>query len=101
MLGGLVRGDKCRCDAHASTAAIDTVTAALARPVAAVLFTGDTSSAVRNLERDCALRVVSKPMNADEMLNLLQELLRQGPRLPLPTRENSANLCTPLTGSRR
>jgi two-component system, sensor histidine kinase len=40
----------------------------------AVLITGDTSSAMRDLERDAHLRLVSKPINADELLEILQAL---------------------------
>ena len=41
----------------------------------AVLVTGDTSSVVRELRRDANLRITSKPINADEMLALIRELL--------------------------
>jgi hypothetical protein len=41
----------------------------------AVLITGDTSSAVRDLRRDHRLRVASKPINADELLTMLKALL--------------------------
>jgi len=41
----------------------------------AVLMTGDTSSAVRELPRDTYLRVASKPIKAEELLTLLRELL--------------------------
>jgi PAS domain S-box-containing protein len=47
----------------------------LNRGTAAVLVTGDTSSAVRELGRDAQLRITSKPINADEMLALIKELL--------------------------
>ncbi|HKZ74883.1 MAG TPA: ATP-binding protein [Steroidobacteraceae bacterium] len=47
----------------------------LAPDLRAVLITGDTSSAVRDLERDDHLRVASKPINADELLSLLRELV--------------------------
>ncbi len=40
----------------------------------AVLVTGDTSSAVRELACDARLRIASKPMNADDLLTLLDEL---------------------------
>lgn len=40
----------------------------------AVLITGDTSSAMRDLERDAHLRLVSKPINADELLEILRAL---------------------------
>lgn len=41
----------------------------------AVLMTGDTSSAVRDLPRDACLRVANKPINAEELLTLLRVLL--------------------------
>jgi two-component system, sensor histidine kinase len=41
----------------------------------AVLITGDTSSAIKQLPRDPCLRVASKPVIAEELLTLLRELL--------------------------
>lgn len=41
----------------------------------AVLVTGDTSSAVHDLESDSKLRVASKPINPDQLLALLSELV--------------------------
>jgi len=41
----------------------------------AVLMTGDTSTAVRELPRDAYLRVASKPIKAEELLTLLRALL--------------------------
>jgi PAS domain S-box-containing protein len=41
----------------------------------AILVTGDTSSAIRDLQRDENLRITSKPINADELLSLIQSLL--------------------------
>jgi hypothetical protein len=40
-----------------------------------VLVTGDTSSAIRHLQRDEGLSVISKPINSDELAQLLQRLL--------------------------
>jgi hypothetical protein len=40
-----------------------------------VIVTGDTSSAVRELKHDERVRMASKPINADELLTLLRELL--------------------------
>jgi PAS domain S-box-containing protein len=55
------------------------VIAAVRRQLAAnlrtVLITGDTSSAVRELQHDERLRTTSKPINADQLLSLLRELL--------------------------
>jgi two-component system CheB/CheR fusion protein len=41
----------------------------------AVLMTGDTSAAVRDLPRDTCLRVASKPIKAEELLTLLRALI--------------------------
>jgi len=54
---------------------IAAVREALGRPLKAVLMTGDTSSAIRMLPPDPGTRVASKPVNADELLRLLRELL--------------------------
>jgi PAS domain S-box-containing protein len=48
---------------------------AAGQPLKAVLITGDTSSAIKGLSGDPGLRVTSKPVKADELLSLLQELL--------------------------
>ncbi len=42
----------------------------------AVLVTGDTSPAVRELPGDARLRITSKPINSDELLSLVQGLLQ-------------------------
>lgn len=47
----------------------------LGRPLKAVLITGDTSSAVRDLTVDELVRVASKPIKADELLAMIRELL--------------------------
>jgi PAS domain S-box-containing protein len=41
----------------------------------AILVTGDTSSAIRELEGDANLRITSKPINSDELLDLVRTLL--------------------------
>ena len=41
----------------------------------AVLVTGDTSSAIRELSSDVHLRLASKPVNAEELLGILTSLL--------------------------
>jgi CheY-like chemotaxis protein len=61
------------------TEVIASVRNILNRSTAAVLVTGDTSSAVRELGRDAQLRITSKPINADEMLALIKELLAAAP----------------------
>lgn len=57
----------------------DVIAAARARlgsDLRAILVTGDTSSAIADLHRDEHLRVTCKPINADELLGLIQTLLR-------------------------
>jgi len=49
----------------------------LGRPLKAVLITGDTSSAMRDLAVDDRVRVASKPIKADELLAMMRELLNQ------------------------
>jgi PAS domain S-box-containing protein len=41
----------------------------------AILVTGDTSSAVREMQGDANLRITSKPINSDELLALMKSLL--------------------------
>lgn len=48
---------------------------ALNRPLKAVLMTGDTSSAIKELSTDPLMRVASKPVNAEQLLSLLRALL--------------------------
>jgi PAS domain S-box-containing protein len=60
------------------TRGTDVIAAARARFGAdfrAILVTGDTSSAIAGLQRDERLRVTSKPINADELLGMIQALL--------------------------
>jgi two-component system, sensor histidine kinase len=47
----------------------------LQRAVSAVLMTGDTSTAMREVPLDLDVRVASKPIKAEELLGLLKELL--------------------------
>lgn len=47
----------------------------LGRPLKAILMTGDTSSAVQGADDDRELRRARKPINANELLTLLQELV--------------------------
>ena len=62
-------------EGQTGTQAIASLRLALHRPLKAVLMTGDTSSAVRDLPRDALLRTVSKPVNADELLSIIEALL--------------------------
>ena len=45
------------------------------RPLKAVLMTGDTSSAIKELPADPLVSVVNKPINADELLAILRALV--------------------------
>lgn len=51
----------------------------LARNIPAILVTGDTSSAIRKLPSDRRLRLASKPIDAEELLTLMDELLHAPP----------------------
>lgn len=44
-------------------------------PINAVLITGDTSLSVKEMVADAHLRIASKPIKADELLALMQELM--------------------------
>jgi two-component system, sensor histidine kinase len=57
------------------TQVISSIRQRLGRPLKAVLMTGDTSSAVKELQRDERLRLASKPIKAEELLSLLESLL--------------------------
>jgi two-component system, sensor histidine kinase len=48
---------------------------ALGPTLKAILVTGDTSSAIRELSGDTHLRFASKPVNAEELLGALKSLL--------------------------
>jgi CheY-like chemotaxis protein len=41
----------------------------------AILLTGDTSAVIKEMDADSDLRILSKPVNAEELLRLLQALL--------------------------
>jgi PAS domain S-box-containing protein len=62
-------------DGELGTQVIAALRESLARPLKAVLMTGDTSTAVADLPRDPYLRVASKPVDAEELLTLLRALL--------------------------
>jgi two-component system, sensor histidine kinase len=47
----------------------------LGKPVKAVLITGDTSSAIRELPLDAQVRIASKPIKAEGLLTLITALL--------------------------
>ncbi|HEY0682238.1 MAG TPA: ATP-binding protein [Steroidobacter sp.] len=48
----------------------------LSRNIPAILVTGDTSTAMRKLPSDRQLRLASKPIDAEELLTLMDELLK-------------------------
>ncbi len=64
-------------DGELGTQVITGVREATGRAVKAVLVTGDTSSVIKEMERDPNLRIISKPINAEALLNVLSDLLRQ------------------------
>jgi PAS domain S-box-containing protein len=57
------------------TQVIAAVREKLGNQIRAVLVTGDTSAAVKEIGGDPQLRIASKPINADELLSLLSALL--------------------------
>jgi PAS domain S-box-containing protein len=62
-------------DGETGTQVIATVREALQAPLKAVLITGDTSNAIKELPRDPSLRIASKPIRAEELLTLIRGLL--------------------------
>jgi two-component system, sensor histidine kinase len=62
-------------DGETGTQVIAALREILGISLRAVLTTGDTSSAIKQLPRDPHLRITSKPVNADELLTLLRALL--------------------------
>ena len=61
-------------EGETGTQVITALRSMLARPLQALLVTGDTSSAVKELSRDPSLRIVSKPINAEELLTVMRQL---------------------------
>jgi CheY-like chemotaxis protein len=72
---GLLITDYHLGDGETGTQVIASLQAELGRPLKAVLMTGDTSSAIKELPRDPLVRIVSKPVNADELLAMLRVLI--------------------------
>jgi two-component system, sensor histidine kinase len=62
-------------DGETGIQAIADVREAVGRPLKAVLITGDTSSVIQTLPPDPLMRIASKPINAEELLDLLRMLL--------------------------
>jgi len=57
------------------TAVIAALRESLGARLKAVIITGDTSMALRELPRDPFLRTASKPVQADQLLTLMRALL--------------------------
>jgi two-component system CheB/CheR fusion protein len=62
-------------DGETGTQVIIALRESLGKPLKAVLITGDTSSAVKELQADELLRLARKPIRAEELLTLLKSLL--------------------------
>jgi two-component system, sensor histidine kinase len=62
-------------ESDTGTQVIAAVRAALGRDLPTVLISGDTSSTVRDLKPDDSVHVVSKPVDAEQLLSLLKTLL--------------------------
>jgi PAS domain S-box-containing protein len=57
------------------TEVIAALRARLGERLASILMTGDTSSAIKELSRDNQLRIISKPVDAEELLDLIRMLM--------------------------
>jgi PAS domain S-box-containing protein len=62
-------------DGELGTQVIEQLRASVAADLRSVLITGDTSTAIKQLRDDPHLRIASKPINAEELLLILEELL--------------------------
>ena len=62
-------------DGRTGTQVIAAARESLGASLKAILVTGDTSSAVRELQADANLRITSKPINSDELLELARSLV--------------------------
>ena len=62
-------------DGRTGTEVISVAREMLGESLKAILVTGDTSSAVRELQGDDKLRITSKPVNSGELLGLVKSLL--------------------------
>jgi two-component system, sensor histidine kinase len=61
------------------TEVIAALRARLGEQLASILMTGDTSSAIKELSQVNQMRIISKPVDAEELLDLIRVLM---PRLP-------------------
>jgi two-component system, sensor histidine kinase len=57
------------------TEVIAAARARLGQSLKAILVTGDTSSAIREMQADANLRIISKPINSNKLLDVVRELL--------------------------
>ena len=57
------------------TAVIAALRARFGESLPSILMTGDTSSAVKELPQDTRLRIISKPVDAEELLDLIRVLM--------------------------
>jgi len=64
-------------EGHTGTEVISVAREMMGESLKAILVTGDTSSAVRELQSDDKLRIASKPINSGELLTLVRSLLAQ------------------------
>ncbi|HEY0341112.1 MAG TPA: response regulator, partial [Steroidobacteraceae bacterium] len=62
-------------DGETGTQVIATLRETLPAPLKAVLITGDTSTSIKQLSCDPHLRLASKPIKAEELLQILKVLL--------------------------
>ncbi len=72
-------------DGETGTQVIEALRDAYGVAVKAVLMTGDTSASVRELPADPQLRIASKPINADELLSLLETFVGSAPTSSVAT----------------
>jgi PAS domain S-box-containing protein len=72
---GLMIADYHLANGETGPQVISAVSDRLGRPMRAILISGDTSAAVKGVAHDHQrMRIASKPVNADELLALVQEL---------------------------
>jgi CheY-like chemotaxis protein len=64
-------------EGHTGTEVISVAREMMGESLKAILVTGDTSSAVRELQGDDKLRIARKPINSGELLALVRSLLAQ------------------------
>jgi CheY-like chemotaxis protein len=60
---------------HTGIQVISRLRELLGKDLKAVLVTGDTSTAMRHLHHDVNSRFLSKPIDSDELLTVMAELL--------------------------